>query len=112
MKGRRIRGLLRVVGLVATVVAISTEMSKPEEERTWQGLVFGFVPYDFRPPTWDRILEAFWNPADERLFVPRPLGVGWVLNFFRARALLLGGFETLMGADRPGKLLRYRDRAS
>ena len=98
--------------MVATVVAISTEMSKSEEERTWQGLVFGFVPYDFRPPTWDRIREAYWNPSDERLLVPRPLGVGWAINFFRARSVLLSAFETLMGVDQPGKLLRYRDRAS
>lgn len=112
MAARRIRGLVKLVGIGLTFLAISQEMAKPESERTWQGLVLGVVPYDFRPPTWDRFREAYWNSEDERLFTPRPLGVGWGVNFFRARALLLQGFEALMGMDRPGKLLHYRDRAS
>jgi hypothetical protein len=109
---RRARQLVRVARLGLTVLAISQEMAKPEAERTWQGLVLGFVPYDFRPPTWQRIREAYWNPADERLLVPRPLGVGWSLNFFQARALLQRAFEGLMGMESPGRLVHFRDRAS
>ncbi|HEX6547432.1 MAG TPA: hypothetical protein VF134_01660 [Candidatus Dormibacteraeota bacterium] len=81
------------------VAAISQEMSKPEGERTWHGKVAGFVPYDFRPPSWERIREAYWNPDDQRLFTDRPLGVGWALNLFRARTLLMDGFELLMGGS-------------
>ncbi|MGH2371009.1 MAG: DUF5808 domain-containing protein, partial [Chloroflexota bacterium] len=60
------------------------ELRKPPAERTWQGYVLGFVPYDFRPPTPARLKEAFWNPRDERLFTPRPFGVGWGINFYQA----------------------------
>lgn len=79
------------------VAAISQEMSKPEADRTWQGKVFGLVPYDFRPPSWDRIREAYWNPDDPRLFTDRPFGVGWSLNLYRARIYIQQGFGSLMG---------------
>ena len=83
------------------VAAISQEMSKPEAARTWQGRVLGVVPYDFRPPTWDRIRESYWNPADDRLFSDRPFGVGWAINLYRARVLLEHGFQALMGEEPP-----------
>ena len=65
---RRARRLVRfaVVGLV--VAAVATELTKPEAERSWEGRVFGLVPYDFRPPTWERIRTAYWNPDSDRLF--------------------------------------------
>lgn len=94
---RRLRRLAKVVGMGLMVAAISQEMSKPEADRTWQGKVFGVVPYDFRPPTWERIREAYWNPDDPRLFTDRPFGVGWSLNLHRARKVLQQGFEALMG---------------
>ena len=94
---RRVRRLARLVGMGLMVAAISQEMSKPETERTWHGRVFGLVPYDFRPPTWDRIRESYWHPDDPRLFTDRPFGVGWSLNLFRARTLLQQSFESLMG---------------
>ena len=47
------------------------------------------VPYDFSPPTWDRIRRAYWNPEDDRLFTDRVLGVGWAINLHRARELLM-----------------------
>ena len=95
---RRVRRLVRLLGVGLTVAAISQEMSKPEAERTWNGKVFGVVPYDFRPPTWDRLRESYWNPADERLFTDRVLGVGWAVNFARAQSLLREGFDFLMGS--------------
>ncbi len=104
---RRLRRLAKLVGLGLMVAAISQEMSKPEDRRTWHGQLFGFVPYDFRPPTWDRIREAYWNPDDQRLFTDRVLGVGWAVNFARAQALLKEGFGFLMGSAP----VRVEDRA-
>ena len=95
---RRLRRMAKLVGLGLMVAAISQEMSKPEGERTWHGTVAGLVPYDFRPPTWERLRAAYWNPDDDRLFVPRVLGVGWSLNFARARSLMQEGMEFLMGS--------------
>jgi hypothetical protein len=86
-------------------------MAKSEEERTWQGRVFGFVPYDFRPPTWDRLRDAYWNPEDDRLFTDRVFGVGWAVNFYRARELMLDGYRSLMGSELPAAA-RWRKRTS
>ncbi len=104
---RRLRRLAKLVGLGLMVAAISQEMSKPEGERTWHGRLFGTVPYDFRPPTWDRIREAYWNPDDEHLFTSRVLGVGWAVNFARAQSMLREGFEFLMGS-KPARRIEKR----
>jgi hypothetical protein len=86
-------------GLV--VAAVATELSKPEPERTWEGRVFGLVPYDFRPPTWQRIRDAYWNPNSDRLFSDRVFGVGWAVNLYRAKTLMEGTFGRLMGTPEP-----------
>jgi hypothetical protein len=88
-----------VVGLV--VAAVATELSKPEDQRTWHGKVGGVVPYDFRPPTWERIRAAYWNPESDRLFSDRVFGVGWAVNLYQAKRLLESGFERLVGAPPP-----------
>jgi hypothetical protein len=95
---RRLRRIAKLVGWGLLIAAISQEMSKPEEERTWNGLVFGLVPYDLRPPTWERIRAAYWNPDEPRLFTARVFGVGWGVNLYRARTLLEEGFRTVMGS--------------
>ena len=105
---RRLRRLAKLVGLGLMVAAISQEMSKPEDQRTWHGKVFGLVPYDFRPPTWDRLRAAYWNPDDDRLFTERVLGVGWALNFARAQSLLKEGFEFLMGSSPSRRRVQHR----
>lgn len=94
---RRTRRMARLVGLGLMVAAIAQEMSKPDHERTWNGLVLGFVPYDFRPPTWERIRQSYWNEDDPRLLTTRVFGVGWGINFYRVRQLLETGFRQLMG---------------
>lgn len=98
---RRVRRIVKLVGFGLMVAAISQEMSKPEDQRTWHGKVFGLVPYDFRPPTWERFRAAYWNPDDQRLFTDRVFGVGWAINFYRAKQFLEETFETLMGEVRP-----------
>jgi hypothetical protein len=109
---RRIRTLIRIARIGLTAAAISQELRKPEAERTWQGLVAGFVPYYFRPPTFKRIRDSYWNPEDERLFLPRPWGVGWAVNLFQARLVLTRLFEGLMGGRRPTLLVGGRERSA
>ena len=98
---RRIRRLVRFVTFGLFVAAVATELAKPADERTWQGRVFGLVPYDFRPPTWERIREAYWNPESEQLFTDRVFGVGWAVNLYRAKTLMEDTFRRLMGSDEP-----------
>jgi uncharacterized membrane protein len=99
---RVVRRVVKVVAIGLLVAAVVQEASKPRADRTWHGRVFGFVPYDFSPPTWGRIRRAYWNPEDGRLFTDRVMGVGWAINLHRARALLLELF---------GRLIRNGDRS-
>jgi uncharacterized protein DUF5808 len=95
---RRIRSLARTIAVGLVVAAVVQELAKPSDERTWTGHVLGFVPYDFRRPTWRRVREAYWNPDDPRLFTDRVLGVGWAINLHRAGVLLSSLFSRL-GAE-------------
>lgn len=94
---RRVRRLVRFVTFALVAAAVATELAKPAGDRTWQGKVFGMVPYDFRPPTWQRIQEAYWNPESDRLFSDRVFGVGWAVNLYRAKTLMEEAFSRLMG---------------
>jgi hypothetical protein len=98
---RRARRLVRFAAFGLVVAAIATELAKPEPERTWEGRVFGVVPYDFRPPTWQRIRDAYWNPESDRLFSDRVFGVGWAVNLYRAKTLMEQVFDRLMGSNEP-----------
>jgi hypothetical protein len=94
---RGVRRLLRMVAFGLFAAAIATELAKPEAERTWHGRVFGLVPYDFRPPTWQRIRDAYWNPDSDELFSDRVFGVGWAVNLYKAKTLMEDVFGRLMG---------------
>lgn len=61
--------------------AIQKELSRPPEERTWEGKV-GPVPYDLRPPTVGRMRRSWWDP-EGGLVTPQPFGLGWTLNLGR-----------------------------
>src|SRR5881398_3022120 len=98
---RGIRRLVRVVAFGLIAAAVATELSKPAPERTWHGKVGGIVPYDFRPPTWQRIREAYWNPESDRLFSDRVFGVGWAVNLYRAKTLMEEAYRRLMGSPEP-----------
>jgi len=98
---RRVRRLVRFAAFGLVVAAVATELAKPEPERTWEGRVFGVVPYDFRPPTWQRIRDAYWNPESDRLFSDRVFGVGWAVNLYRAKTLMEHVFDRLMGSNEP-----------
>jgi hypothetical protein len=94
---RGIRRLVRLITFGLVAAAIATELSKPPDQRTWHGKVLDTVPYDFRPPTWSRFRDAYWNPRSDRLFNDRVFGVGWAVNLHRAKTLMEDGFSQLMG---------------
>ena len=107
---RRVRRLVRLAAFGLVVAAVATELSKPEPERTWEGRVLGVVPYDFRPPTWQRIRDAYWNPNSNRLFSDRVFGVGWAVNLHRAKTLMEQVFGRMMG-DREALSIRMTVRS-
>lgn len=80
----RIRKALPWLMLLVAVGAVIQELNQPAEERTWHGRFLG-IPYDFRFPTLQRLLDAWWNPNDERLITPRAFGVGWAINLYQVR---------------------------
>jgi hypothetical protein len=73
------RKALTLLTAALAIAAVVKELRLPEEERTWHGLLGGFVPYDFRLPTMERIKTTFWNPEGP-VIVGRPFGVGWTIN--------------------------------
>jgi hypothetical protein len=97
---RSLRRLFRIAVFGVVVAAVATELSKPVEERTWHGKVLGYVPYDFRPPTWQRIRDAYWNPESDRLLSDRVFGVGWAVNLYEAKTLLEDIFRKLMDKEK------------
>ncbi len=74
--------LIQVTVVALAMAAVCQELEKPKEERKWYGKVAGIVPYDFRMPTIERFLEAYWNPYERRVFTPEVFGVGWAINFY------------------------------
>jgi hypothetical protein len=75
-----------MVGLAAA--AVVKEIRTDPAERTWNGVVAGFVPYDFRLPTLERFRARVWNPEDEHWVNPRVFGVGWTVNLGRVVAVV------------------------
>jgi hypothetical protein len=67
-----------ISGLAAA--AVSQELNKPPEERTWKGTVAG-VPYNFRVPEWGEIANEYWDPSSDEIVTPHVIGLGWGINF-------------------------------
>ncbi|WP_051274533.1 DUF5808 domain-containing protein [Cellulomonas sp. URHD0024] len=82
-----LRRALKLISYALLVAAVVKEVRTPPQDRTWNGVVVGFVPYDLRFPTLERVKERMWNPSSTRLFNPRVFGVGWTLNVGRLVAL-------------------------
>ncbi len=74
-----------VTALAASVDG-TFEPEEPGESR------IGGVPIDLSRPTAERVAHTWWNPRDERIFVPRVFGLGWALNM-GAVAVKLGVIE-------------------
>ena len=64
-----------------TATAMREQLNRPPQERTWHGTLFG-IPYDFRPPTIERLRDAFWNKNTAQVLVAQPIGIGWTLNLY------------------------------
>ncbi len=86
---RRPRLGLLAGGLI--VSAVVSELRKAPKDRTWNGRVAGFVPYDLRRPTVARFRQAWWNPKEKRLFLPTAFGVGWAVNLARVARIVKKG---------------------
>ena len=71
---------LEVAVMTVALAAVCQELEKPKEERTWHGKV-GFIPYDFRIPTLERLKEGYWNADSTEIFSPEVVGIGWAINF-------------------------------
>lgn len=76
-------GVFQLVMLALAVAAVSKELRKDKEDRTWHGTVAGFVPYEFRVPTVERFRERVWDPEGAHLLSPHVFGVGWSVNVGR-----------------------------
>ena len=70
------------VGVTSLIsAAIVDQLRRPTDERTWQGTILG-IPYDFRPPTPEKLRNTFWNEVNSKIFVPHAFGIGWSINFY------------------------------
>jgi Family of unknown function (DUF5808) len=77
-----LRRLVQLAALSITAAALWQQLTRPPEQRTWEGRVVG-VPYDFRPPTPARFRKRMWAPDNAHLVVPQVFGVGWTVNLGR-----------------------------
>jgi hypothetical protein len=86
-----IQNVRRLIWLGLVVAAVVKELRTPADERTWNGLLAGFIPYDLRIPTVSRVRDRLWAPHDN-LLMPHPFGVGWTLNLGRVVSLVRDRF--------------------
>ena len=82
-RSSKTRWIRRAIFLGLMGAAVITELRKPKEERSWHGKLAGFVPYELRRPTLQRVRDTYWSPADEHVLKPPVWGVGWALNVGR-----------------------------
>lgn len=87
-RSQDVRRLVKLITYALMAVAVVKELRTPPQERTWNGVVVGFVPYDLRFPTLERVKERMWNPSSTRLINPRVFGVGWTVNVGRLAQLV------------------------
>jgi len=66
---------------VYVAIAITQQLQRPSEERTWYGNIAG-IPYDFRLPTVERIRATYWNKDTSKIFLPQVFGIGWAINMY------------------------------
>jgi hypothetical protein len=79
----KLRKLTSVVGMGLVGAAVIGELRKPAAERTWHGRLWDRVPYEFRPPSVERLRQAYWAPDEPHVFTGTPFGVGWSINVGR-----------------------------
>ncbi len=72
---------IQIAMAILTIAAVVKELRTPREKRTWHGRIL-FVPYNFRPPTIQRIKDTYWNPYERHVLVPMVFGLGWTVNLY------------------------------
>jgi hypothetical protein len=75
-----LKGIATALGLGLVTWALVQELAMAPERRLWHGRIGGLIPYDFRLPTVDRMLNAYCDPESDRVFTDMPFGVGWGIN--------------------------------
>ena len=76
-----VNAIFSLLFLIYVAIAITQQLQRPPEERTWYGKIAG-IPYDFRLPTVERIRAAFWNKDTSQIFLPQAFGIGWSINMY------------------------------
>ncbi|MEG3615361.1 DUF5808 domain-containing protein [Isoptericola haloaureus] len=84
--------LYKAVMFALVVAAVTKELQKDPADREWHGTVAGFVPYEFRIPTFARAKERLWDPEAEHVIGPQVFGVGWTVNVGRVVAVVKDRF--------------------
>ncbi|SDR86890.1 DUF5808 domain-containing protein [Paraoerskovia marina] len=79
--------LYKTVAFALVVAAVTKELQKDPQDRTWHGTVAGFVPYEFRMPTVERVKSRVWDPDNAHILSPHVFGVGWTVNVGRVVAV-------------------------
>ena len=99
--GRMIGVLVRIPAAAAGAggAAVARELDKPSQDRQWHGEIAG-VPYDFRPPTVEKVRRSAWDPDNPKTVVPPAFGVGWSVNFARLAKLVQPPAEPAGGRRR------------
>lgn len=64
----------------ADVRALADELGEPDDTAAGLRAWLQRLPLHVALPSAERVAHTWWNPRDERLFVPRVFGLGWTLN--------------------------------
>jgi hypothetical protein len=83
---KKSRSLWKKLVLLVTLIAIIKELQTPKWKRDWHGTLAGFIPYDFRIPSFQRIKDIYWNPKGP-IIADRVWGAGWTVNLGRIKKL-------------------------
>lgn len=90
----RLKVVLGCIGGLLLAWAVADQLMRPADLRTWHGRLGGIVPYDLRPPSFDRLQAAYWDPNNPHLFTGKSFGVGWGINL----PVLLGLVRRVQGS--------------
>ncbi|TDT97359.1 hypothetical protein EDD99_5488 [Streptomyces sp. 846.5] len=82
LQNRNLNRVLVLAGCAIVGAAVAKELRRPAAQRTWHGRIIG-LPYDFRPPTPERLRAEFWDPQNDALFTPHAFGIGYGVNLAR-----------------------------
>jgi hypothetical protein len=89
---------MTVVTLALLAAAVVKELRQDPEDRTWHGKL-GFVPYELRFPTLERVKERWWSPDNPKIVGPKVFGVGWAVNLGRIVAVVRGWIDGRSAAE-------------